>query len=241
MIIAIVAALVAAGSMVLLVGYVSAQRPAAASPQVTSTATSSVAVASADLNAGDRLSAANVALESYPTAALPSGASATYFTDVSKLFTPPQYAAVRLPKGTIIVSTLLIAEPVPAAAQPPIDIPKAGDVAISIPFSESTGAGGYVQPEDHIDILVDDASGNVHYAFQDVRVIKVGGKAEQGGVSANLLLIELPREQAAALAYAEDKSFAIRYAIRPHDEFGAGPLPSSAPVTAPNWSGFLNG
>jgi len=241
LVIAVVAAVVAAGSIILLVSYVSGQRVTVSAPAGASVATSKVVVATSDLAAGARLTPTNVGTADYPVAALPPGGPGLYFTDVRKLLAPAQYTATRLPKGTVILSTLVVADPVPATTQPPIDIPHAGDVAISIPFSESTGAGGFVQPEDHIDILVDDASGNVHYAFQDVRVIKVGGKAEQGSTSANLLLIELPREEAAALAYAEDKQFAIRYAVRPRDEFGAGTLPNSSPVTGSNWTGFLNG
>jgi hypothetical protein len=102
-----------------------------------------------------------------------------------------------------------------------------------------------VQAEDHIDILVDDGGGTVRYAFQDVRVIKVGGRAEQGpaaaGGTANLLLIELRREQAAALSYLEDRQFSIRYAVRPKDQFGKGSLPNSAPVSGSNWTTFLDG
>ena len=74
-------------------------------------------------------------------------------------------------------------------------------------------------------------------------MIKVGGRAEQGTSSgtANLLLIELPREQAAALAYLEDRGYSIRYVIRPHNEQGTGPLPQSAPVGGSNWTTFLDG
>jgi hypothetical protein len=75
-----------------------------------------------------------------------------------------------------------------------------------------------------------------------VRVIKVGGRAEQSGSAsvANLLLIELPREQAAVLTYLEDRGFNIRYAIRPHDQFGKGPLPNSGPINGSNWNQFLS-
>ena len=238
------AALVSAASVVLLVNYVSSQRAPVAITTSTSASTSQVVVATSDLAAGDQLSTVNVGLTAYPSTALPANPH-LYYTDVSKLLSPPQYVSSKLPRGTLILSSLLVAQADagPTVTQPPIDIRKAGDVAISIPYGESSGAGGYVQPDDHIDLLVDDSTGTVHYAFQDVRVIKVGGRAEQGTSSgtANLLLIELPREQAAALAYLEDRGYSIRYVIRPHNEQGTGPLPQSAPVGGSNWTTFLDG
>lgn len=237
------AALVAAGSVVLLVNYISTHSaPPVVTSSTASTPTTRVVVATAALTAGDQLTTANVGLASYPTSALPADSS-TYYTDVSKLLSPAQYVSSQLPKGTLILSTLLVATPNsgPTVSQPPIDIQNEGDVAISIPYSESNGAGGYIQPEDHIDILVDEG-GVVRYAFQDVRVIKVGGRAEQGGSgSPNLLLIELKREQAAALLYLTQNGTTISYAIRPHNEYGKGSLPNSAPVSGSNWTTFLDG
>ena len=237
-----VAGLIAAASIVLLVTYVSSQTPVTTTRTGTPpTSTTRVVVATADLNAGDRLTTTNVGLTDYPTAALPPGGAQLYFTDVAKVTGTAQYTSSTLPKGTLIVATLLVAQSSgPTVAQPPIDIKSAGDVAISVPFDESRGAGGFVQPEDHLDMLVDDTATGVQYGFQDVRVIKVGGRAEQGGSAVNLLLIELPREQAAVLTYLEDRGFNIRYAIRPHDQFGKGPLPNSAPINGSNWNQFLS-
>ncbi|MFN2581978.1 MAG: Flp pilus assembly protein CpaB [Candidatus Dormibacteria bacterium] len=246
LIIAVVAALVAAGSVVLLVNYLSQQHPSAttASTGPGGGATTKVVVAVADLKAGDQLSTSNVGLSEYPSTALPSG---NYFTDVSKLLNPPQYTSSALPKGAVILTSLLVntAAAGPTVTQPPIQLDKPTDVAISIPYSEANGAGGYIQTEDHLDMIVYDASGTEHYAFQDVRVIKVGGRGEQssGGTAAtaNLLLIELPREQAATLAYLEDHGATIRYAIRPHDQYGKGNLPNSNAVSGSNWNSFLDG
>ncbi|MBV8195173.1 MAG: hypothetical protein JOY80_06560 [Candidatus Dormibacteraeota bacterium] len=231
----------------LLVNYLYQQHPATSPTATTgSAATTKVVVATADLKAGDQLSTANVGLTDYPSSALP--ASTSYYTDVSKLLSPPQYTSSALPKGTLILQSLLVAtaDTGPTVTQPPIQINNASDVAISIPYGEQNGAGGYIQPEDHIDIIVADSSGTEHYAFQDVRVIKVGGRGEQGTTTAstgaaNLLLIELPREQAATLAYLEDHGATIRYAIRPHDEYGKGNLPNSSAVSGSNWNSFLDG
>jgi Flp pilus assembly protein CpaB len=241
LIVAVIAGLIAAGSIVLLVTSLSSPPSTQSPPTVATSPTTKVVVTSADLKPGDQLTAANVALADFPTAALPLDGAGLYFTDVSKLLNPVQYTSSKLPRGTLILATLLVAQPVgPAVAQPPLDIQNAGDVAIAVPFDETKGAGGFVQTEDRLDILVDDNTGSVQYAFQDVRVIKVGGRAEQTATgSANLLLVELPREQAAVLAYLEDRGFDIRYVIRPYDEFGKGPLPDSAPVNGSNWTTFL--
>ena len=230
----------------LLVNYLSSQQaqPAAAA-NVTTTAR--VVVTLVDLKPGDQLTTANVGVAAYPVSALPvATASSTYYTDVSRVLTPAQYASTALPRGTLVLSSMLVnsATTGPTVSQPPIQIDNPGDVAIAIPYGEANGAGGYVQPEDHLDMIVDDATGNEHYAFQDVRVIKVGGRAEQPAAaagSANLLLIELPREQAATLAYLEDRGATIRYVIRPHDEYGKGNLPNSSPVNGANWLSFLDG
>ena len=242
LVVAVVAGLIAAGSIVLLVSYLSNQTPTASTHGAAPTATSKVVVATADLSAGDKLTAANVGLQDFPTAYLPPGGSTLYFNDVSKVVATPQYASSNLPRGSLILASLLVTQATgPVVSQPPIDIKNAGDVAISVPFDESKGAGGFVQPEDHLDMLVDDSSTGVQYGFQDVRVIKVGGKGEQGAAAGavSLLLIELPREQAAVLAYLEDRGFNIRYVIRPHDQFGAGPLPNSAAINGSNWNQFL--
>jgi len=242
LLVAVVAALVAGGSMVLLVDYVSSQQPAVAAGAAAVT-TTRVVVTTADLKPGDQLTDANVGLVAYPTSALPAGYQ--YYTDMTRVLTPPQYTTTQLPKGTLILSSLLVSTQGagPTVSQPPIQIDNPGDVAIAIPYGEANGAGGYVQPEDRLDVIVAD-SGTEHYAFQDVRVIKVGGRAEQPaatGGNANLLLIELPREEAATLAYLEDRGATIRYVIRPHDEYGKGSLPDSAPVGGANWNSFLNG
>jgi Flp pilus assembly protein CpaB len=244
LVVALVAGLIAAGSIVLLVTYVSSQVPVTTTRTGSGpTSTTRVVVATADLNAGDRLTTSNVGLSDYPSAALPPGGSQLYYTEIAKVTATAQYTSSSLPKGALILATLLVATSSgPVVSQPPIDIKNAGDVAISVPFDETKGAGGFVQPEDHLDMLVDDTATGVQYAFQDVRVIKVGGRAEQGGALsvANLLLIELPREQAAVLTYLEDRSFNIRYAIRPHDQFGKGPLPNSGPINGSNWNQFLS-
>jgi Flp pilus assembly protein CpaB len=116
-----------------------------------------------------------------------------------------------------------------------LDITK-GYVALAIPAAfpgnpalvgEQLSVGYYIQPEDHIDILV--TPGNkpgVRYAFQDVRVLRVG--ASTGGAAAaatstvTSYVIELPRNQAeimTALATGQSQDV-LKYVLRPQAEWG---------------------
>jgi Flp pilus assembly protein CpaB len=118
-----------------------------------------------------------------------------------------------------------------------LDITK-GYVALAIPAGfpsqpafagEQLSVGYYIQPEDHIDILV--TPGNkpgVRYAFQDVRVLRVGaasGAAPAAGAATavvNSYIIELPRNQAeimTALDTGQTQAI-VKYVLRPQAEWG---------------------
>jgi pilus assembly protein CpaB len=83
--------------------------------------------------------------------------------------------------------------------------------AITIADSEIAGVGGYIVPEDKIDILVnysietedEKTSKNIIYTqFQNIEVLKVGPiNAEQGGIPSSLTILVTP-EQAEVVAFA---------------------------------------
>jgi Flp pilus assembly protein CpaB len=123
-----------------------------------------------------------------------------------------------------------------------LDITK-GYVALAIPAAgltptagltaEMVSVGYYIQPEDHIDILIDPGIPNqpgVRYAFQDVRVLRVGAAAASsatatttGAVSS--YVIELPRNQAELLTAlttgrAPGAMTVLKYVLRPQAEWG---------------------
>jgi Flp pilus assembly protein CpaB len=121
-----------------------------------------------------------------------------------------------------------------------LDITK-GYVALAIPagatgqsglVAEQMSVGFYIQPEDHIDILI--SPGNkpgVRYALQDVRVLRVGaatgGAAAAGATSAavNSYIIELPRNQAEIMTalitgQASGGETVLKYVLRPQAEWG---------------------
>ncbi len=116
-----------------------------------------------------------------------------------------------------------------------LDITK-GYVALAIPAGfpsnpafagEQLSVGYYIQPEDHIDILVTPTGKpGVRYAFQDVRVLRVG--ASTGGATpaatavVNSYVIELPRNQAeimTALTTGPTQAV-VKYVLRPQAEWG---------------------
>ena len=238
--IAAVAGLIAVGAFVLVFTQLTVA-PNATPSGPAATATSKAVVALVDINVGDQLSAANVAVADYPVAVLPT--AGLYYTDAKPLIAASWYSTVKLPRGQLVLATQLSQALVPQKL-PPVQLTD-GSVAMSVPYDETKDAGGYIQQDDFVDILVDDpASKSVHYAFQGVHVLRVGDRASQPvgaspaagpATGATVLLIELPRQQAAALAYVIDQGFAIRYLIRPHDQQGQQSLPNSSPVGQSNW------
>ena len=116
-----------------------------------------------------------------------------------------------------------------------LDITK-GYVALAIPAGfpsqpalagEQLSVGYYIQPEDHIDILVTPAGKpGVRYAFQDVRVLRVGastGAAPAAATAAvNSYVIELPRNQAEIMTalVTGTNQLVLKYVLRPQAEWG---------------------
>jgi Flp pilus assembly protein CpaB len=246
MMIAVVAGLIAVGAFALVFTQLTPAKAGTPGPAVT--ATSKAVVALVDINVGDQVSAANVAVADYPAAALP--AAGLYYADAKPLIAAGWFSTVKLPRGQLLLATQLSQVLVPQKL-PPVQVTD-GSVAMSVPYDESKDAAGFIQQDDFVDILVDDpTSKSVHFAFQGVHVLRVGDRASQpvgpspvavagAPVAATVLLIELPRQQAAALAYAIDQSFAIRYLIRPHDQQSQQSLPNSSPVGQTNWLSVIS-
>ncbi|MEA2637448.1 MAG: Flp pilus assembly protein RcpC/CpaB [Chloroflexota bacterium] len=93
---------------------------------------------------------------------------------------------------------------------------------------ELVSAAGYILPGDHLDILVtSDAPGstlgNLRYSFQDVLVLRVGASGA-AATNSNVLLVEVPRSQAALLTSLMigdgDHLIVVKYVLRPQSEWG---------------------
>lgn len=157
-------------------------------------------------------------------------------------FTDPQQVVGKTAPLTISPNTPLNAALFAATATTPggtvvaakLDITK-GYVAMAIPVSgggpglsaDQMSLGYYIQPEDHIDILIDPGvPGNpgVRYSFQDVRVLRVGTAGTAAGAPPTVYIVELPRNQAEILtALTTGRSGSqtvLKYVLRPSAEYG---------------------
>jgi len=222
----LIAALGVFGTLSLAHNQESGTANGSSGPQIT------VIVAATNLPAGHQIQANDLSEMQVPASSAPFQA----FTDPN---TPiGQYTVAEVYKSQVITSVMTVrAASAPARTTQPLALPD-GDVAMAIPDSDQVGAGGYIQPGDHIDILVDlTGNGDQAYAFQDVPVLRVGSN---GTTSTSLLLVQLPRRQAEQMGVLlEGKSGAsiIRYVLRPVDQYGKGYLdsgPDSPSATPPS-------
>ncbi|HEY8755096.1 MAG TPA: Flp pilus assembly protein CpaB [Candidatus Dormibacteraeota bacterium] len=205
-------------------------------------ATTNVVVAKTTIAAGtpitaDLLSTAALAQGTYPADA---------FTDPNQAVgkVAPVTLSANIPVTASLFATSTTGTPGTAAAAH-LDITK-GYVALAIPAGFSGGTppnptlagefvsvGFYIQPEDHIDIIIDSGTGGqakFRYAFQDVRVLRVGAASatSASGTTAgtvNSYVIELPRNQAEIMTALVANRGAInqgviRYVLRPQAEWG---------------------
>jgi Flp pilus assembly protein CpaB len=206
-----------------------------------------VVVAKTDLAQGTQLTADLLTTKAYAVDAAPTGA----VTDVTAL--AGKYLSIAVTQNTPITGALLVNDAASAKtaalSMTPLDI-HAGNVALAIPVGGGGGGnspelqtfGLYVQPEDHFDVLVDDGSGHVRYAFQDVRVLKVGAYTASGSGGASVLIVEMSRAEAEAMSFLLEKSgqpnspTLVKYVLRPNPKASPGPTPNyiDTPPQAPS-------
>jgi len=169
-----------------------------------------VVVAKQDLPQGSQLGPDNLTTEQVGIDQVPAGATSTV-TDLTNKF-----LSIQVSKNTVITPGMIVADAksatTAALSVQPLPVHD-GYVAIAIPTDGGGGGdkgtpnvvnvGNFVQPDDHIDMIIDSGQGSVRYAFQDVRVLKVGDASQQGAAttSPSVLIVELPRAQAEEMAY----------------------------------------
>ncbi|MGP8161656.1 MAG: hypothetical protein ACLQGJ_10655 [Candidatus Dormibacteria bacterium] len=225
--------------------------------------TVTVVVASSAIPQGDVLTTSNLKTAPVDSDVLTTltHAGGTDYASVAALTQPKHYAATTVLAGLPILSSMVTTTAPASTPNSGGSIPDqlpAGYVATSLPYSPAAasgtgeGTGGYIQASDRIDILVND-DGSVTWAYQDVLVLAVGagngtpvvpaGSSPNASATASsagstsaaaLIMVELPRQDAAALAEVEDISGAvIQYLVVSSSDY---PSPSAAPVppaTAP--------
>lgn len=169
-------AAVAAGAVALLarslLGGGTAPTVAAPAPHV---AMSDVLVAAADLTPGTQLTTASVRWQEWPQGSVDS----SYITrqtspDISKFVQGEVVRAPMMPGEPLSVTKVVHADPVGYMAARLMP----GMRALSIPITVDTGAGGFILPNDHVDILCTQQIGDTKRyrtttILPDVRVLAV--------------------------------------------------------------------
>jgi Flp pilus assembly protein CpaB len=170
-----------------------------------------VAVAKNDLIQGSQITSDAISIVQYQQSQVPAGYSPDGASVLNK------FLAVGVSKNTPLTANLLVADANSAKSAAltvqPLDI-HPGFVAMAIPTDGGGGSpdkaspdivsvGNWIQPEDHIDMIIDSGQGSVRYAFQDVRVLKVGTYTTAAGGSAagTVFVVEVQRAQAEELSY----------------------------------------
>lgn len=228
----------------LLVGIVLAAAAAVAvlfavSRSGSNTPTTTIVVAKTTIAAGTAITADMLTTAALPTTAVP----ADPFTDPAQVAgkTAPVTLSANEPltRSLFTSATTVVGPGGTTVVVAHLDITK-GDVAMAIPVAGTTSTsaatgisadltadGFYIQPEDHIDILIDPGipgKPGVRYAFQDVRVLRVGDYSAAGaaGVPA-VYIVELPRNQAemlTAMTTGRGGQLLLKYVLRPQSEYG---------------------
>ena len=124
-----------------------------------------------------------------------------------------KFAAIPIHSGSAIVDYDVVSDVsgVPAAKQAFLPIP-AGMVAMQIPTGELVGVGGYIQPDDRIDVIVSYQPTGAPQpltktSFTNLHVIRVGpaGGANTRGITSSLTVI-VTLKQAEDLKWALDST-----------------------------------
>jgi Flp pilus assembly protein CpaB len=230
-----------------------------------------VAVAKTDLLQGAQITQDAINIVQYQQSQVPAGYSPDGAAIVNK------FLSVGVSKNTPLTANLLVADAnsakTAALTVQPLDI-HPGFVAMAIPTDggggtpdkaspEIVSAGMWIQPEDHIDVIIDSGQGSVRYAFQDVRVLKVGSQSTAGAGasgSATVFVVELPRAQAEEMSFliakktdlqgAAGGAHILSFVLRGTKEKGTGyldiadpnvPTKKDAPVTSSTFNALFPG
>jgi Flp pilus assembly protein CpaB len=172
-----------------------------------------VVVAAVDIPAGTQVTDQLVKTGKFAADQVPSGAKGKVKDATG------QFAAVTLPKGTLLTNANLVGtqSQTPSQKKPFLDIPT-GQVAVSIPYgAELQAVGGYIQEGDKIDILYapnpsDTQKPAWKVTFQNLVVQKIGAQgagassgqqgqqAQQTGLPTSMVVF-VPADRAEELAF----------------------------------------
>jgi Flp pilus assembly protein CpaB len=190
-----------------------------------------------DIPAGTQISEQLLKTVTLPADQVPVGAfNATRCAPKGGACTDPlnQYAALALPKSTVLTSSNLVASQsaLPPVKKPYLDIPS-GQVAVQIPAGgELVAAGGFIQPDDRVDILATGLPGmkasTWKIVYQNVVIAHVGGVASantQGITSSYTLFVNVDDAENLEYLFASGQvKFLLKSQkdAKPEDKLGPG-------------------
>jgi pilus assembly protein CpaB len=187
-------------------------------------------VATKDIPASTQITADMVTVQQY------SADQAPPYAFRAKDLVVGKFAAIPIHTGSAIIDYDVVTDvgSVQPAKQAFLPIP-AGMIAMQIPTGELVGAGGYVQPDDRIDVIVSyqptgATQPRTKTAFTNLHVIRVGpaGGANTRGITSSLTVI-------VTLKQAEDLKWAIdntnyKFVLKSVKDYDV-PDPDTSPTT----------
>ena len=205
-IVVLAVAVVAGGTAFLLAGR--HDKPKQQAPQAPQIATVDVLVAKNDIALGQKLTPADMQWQAWP----PSAATSNFITKTS------QPAAVDQLSGSIARAPFVSGEPIREAKLVKANgsgymaaILPSGMRAVSTPISPETGAGGFILPNDRVDVLLtrrpkDNESANSEIILKNIRVLAIDQNVEEKNgqkvVVGKTATLELTPRQTETLALA---------------------------------------
>ena len=176
-----------------------------------------VVVATQEIAASTQITAALVTIEKFSSDTVPPFA----FRDKNLVI--GKYAAIPIHANAAIIDTDIVSDAgsVVPAKQAFLKIPP-GQVAMQIPTGELVGAGGYIQPDDRIDVLVSytvNGKSLTKVTFTNLHVIRVGpaGGPNARGISSSLTVI-VTLQQAQDLKWLLDNTN-YKYVLKAVDDY----------------------
>jgi pilus assembly protein CpaB len=176
-----------------------------------------VVTATQEIAASTQITAALVTITKYSEDTVPPFA----FRDKNLVI--GKYAAIPIHANSAIIDTDIVSDAgsVVPAKQAFLKIPP-GQVAMQIPTGELVGAGGYIQPDDRIDVLVTSTVNGktlTKVTFTNLHIIRVGpaGGPNSRGISSSLTVI-VTLQQAQDLKWLLDNTN-YKYVLKAVDDY----------------------
>src|SRR5437660_2800127 len=174
-------------------------------------------VATKDIPASTQITADMVTVQQY------SADQAPPYAFRAKDLVVGKFAAIPIHTGSAIIDYDVVSDVsgVQPAKQAFLPIP-AGQVAMQIPTGELVGAGGYIQPDDRIDVLVTSTVNGkslTKVTFTNLHIIRVGpaGGPNARGISSSLTVI-VTLQQAQDLKWLLDNTN-YKYVLKAVDDY----------------------